>query len=461
MSIPNMKELAVREIKDIAGFGPQDTLVIFGEFFKAGYVSGLIDEAQKRGMNIIYSTVGRRDLKGQLQTPQLEELYFPHPNLKPSILNPNAPKKAQPSRKTKCFFIDTPLEAGFDMETSDSGKCPLDLCQSIKLNEWEKASLDPGVLESSQKRAHRSFEQRVQEWLRQLEILIPPEGNILIAHTMAGGVPRAKIFMPILNRVLKGIGKRFFPSEVFWQTDLGKLCSANFNEVTAETFKILIDLSTPLREKLEKQGREIFYTAYSYHGTEVLNGEDYVWQTYSPYLQGFAKIKLENISKDFFAQNIKTGVFNVPEILTRSSSVFPGVEIPLYTLLGALKRDGGDKGSALANIALNKLKANALAFIQENTKQYFESSTIKANSQFEKWPQHNSLPQMEQMLELSKTLFHLHKEEAESITPFLSQVVIGSTGRLIFQEIAESSQPVYWLNHDIIARDISLNAGSL
>ena len=438
-----MNLLAMREIPDKKGFSPQDTLVIFGEVFKGGYVSGLIQQAQKIGMKIIYSTVGRRDgPTGPLRKARLEELYWPVPTGQGAVPN------------HKNLFIDVPLEAGFDKEPASSGKTPVDLCQEIKLSDWEKACLDPDVLASAQKKARRAFENRVREWLKQLEQIISKEGHILIAHTMAGGVPRAKIFMPILNRVLKGRGQRFFPSKDFWQTDLGKLCETNFNEVTAKTFSTLIDLSSDLRDKLKKQNRSLFYTAYSYHGTEVLMGNSYVWQTYSPYLQGFAKIKLENMSRDCFAKGVKVCVFNVPEILTRSSAVFPGVEIPLYTLLGSLKKDGGKKGQEAAALLLKKLNSGALSFLMEKTKEYFESPAVQANSDFEQWPQHNSLSQMEQMLDLSKTLSGLHKEGEESITPCLSEMVLNSTGRLILQEMAEPSQPVCWLNHDIIACDL-------
>ena len=446
---------ALREIKAKKSFGPQDTLVIFGEFFKGGYVSGLIREAQKKGMNIIYSTVGRRDLNQKLQKTPLEDLYLPSQSSK--ALSIKLAYNNKVSSQNFVSVIDVPLEAGFDMEPADSGTSPIGLCQKIRLNEWEKAKLDTNVLKSAQQKARLSFESRVQLWLKQLEKLLPQTGHVLIAHTMAGGVPRAKIFMPILNRVFKGRGKRFFSSEAFWQTDLGKLCEANFKEVTANTFKTLITLSAPLRERLKTKGRQISYTAYSYHGTEVLIGKNYVWQTYSPYLQGFAKIELENISKQFFAQGVNTCVFNVPEILTKSSAIFPGVEIPLYTLLGAIQKEGGAKGQALIKTCLKKLKPDALPFIMENTKKYFESPIIKEHSHFERWPQHISLSQMEQMGQLSQTLFGLHKEGAESITPFLSEVVFGSTGRLISQEMTQPSQPICWLNHDIIARDIHKN----
>ena len=441
---------AIRKIKDM-GFGPEDTLVIFGEFFKEGYVSGLIRQAQKKGMNIVYSTVGRRDSEGTLKSPLSEELYFPPQSQKSKTLKPSQKGWADKSS----FFIDVPLEAGFDMEPADSGKRPIDLCQSIKLNEWESAILDKNMLEDSRTKARISFEKRVQEWAGRLEKLLPESGNILIAHTMAGGVPRSKIFMPVLNRVLKGRGKRFFSSEVFWQSDLGQLCAKNFHEVTAETYRTLIKATHALREKRHKKNSTVFYTAYSYHGTEVLMGETYKWQSYSPYLQGFAKLQLENISKDFFAKGIKTCVFNVPEILTRSSSVFPGVEIPLYTLLGALKREGEKKGQAIVDTCRTKMKEGAFDFIMQSTKKYFVSPAVQKNTQFEKWPQHNSLEQMEQMLALSKTLFACHKEGEQSITPFLSEQVFASSGRLIFQEISRPSGPLCYLGHDIIARDIA------
>jgi hypothetical protein len=272
---------------------------------------------------------------------------------------------------------------------------------------------------------------------------------------MAGGVPRAKILLPVLNRVLKGAGKRFFSSETFWKSDLGWLCEKNFHEVTAQTYKYLIELTSPLREQLKKHNREVFYTAYSYHGTEVLTGDRYQWQSYAPYLQGFAKLELEKISTDFHNKGGRTCVFNVPEILTKSSAVFPGVEIPLYTILGALKKEGGEKGAQIISHCLSKMTDNAFDIIMETTKNYIESEEIKKQSIFEKWPQHNSNEHMEKMLSTSKILAGLHKDPAESITPFLSEVLFSSCGNLILQEMHHSPLPVCWLGHDVIAADIS------
>ena len=422
---------AVREIKDIK-FNESDTLVIFGEVFPGGYVSGLIQVAKAKGMKVIYSTVGRRDAEGALRKLDAQEL------------------ESQPDP-----LINVPLEAGFDMEPADSGERPVDLCRDIKLNGWEQASLDKNLMENSRKKAISSFRQRTEQWATELSQTLPDKGNVLIAHTMAGGVPRTKILLPVLNRVLKGAGKRFFSSETFWKSDLGWLCEKNFHEVTAQTYRHLIELTSPLRKQLKKNNREVFYTAYSYHGTEVLTGDRYQWQSYAPYLQGFAKLELEKISTDFHNKGVRTCVFNVPEILTKSSAVFPGVEIPLYTILGALKKAGGEKGDRIISHCLSKLTDNAFDIIMDTTKNYIESEEIKKQSIFEKWPQHNSNEHMEKMLSTSKTLADLHKDPAESITPFLSEVLFNSCGNLILQEMHHSPLPVCWLGHDVIAADVS------
>ena len=426
-----MKLQAVRNIKNI-DFSELDTLVVFGEVFPGGYVSGLIRSAQAKGMKVIYSTVGRRDSDGKLRKLNSQEL------------------ESQPTP-----LINVPLEAGFDMEPSSSGQRPVDLCQEIRLSGWDQASLDKNLIEDSRKRSVLSFQNRTRQWLKELAQILPDKGNVLIAHTMAGGVPRVKILLPVLNRVLKGVGKRFFSSEIFWKSDLGWLCENNFNEVTAQTYKHLIELSSPLREQLSKNGRQIFYTAYSYHGTEVLMGDQYHWQTYSPYLQGFAKLELENISSSFYSEGINTCVFNVPEILTKSSAVFPGVEIPLYTILGALKKDGGESGQKTVSHCLEQMTENAFNIIMETTKNYFESEEVKKQSVFEKWPQHNSAEQMEKMLSISKKLAGLHKDTSKSITPFLSETLFSSCGNLILQEISQTNQQAFcWLGHDVMASDI-------
>ncbi len=79
--------------------------------------------------------------------------------------------------------------------------------------------------------------------------------------------------------------------------------------------------------------------AFGYHGTEILIDGRYAWQSYSPYLQGFAKVELENIARKALHEGIQASVYNAPEILTNSSSIFLGVEVALYPLLGAMKKE--------------------------------------------------------------------------------------------------------------------------
>jgi nicotinamidase-related amidase len=51
----------LRDVPSKVSFTNKDVLVVFGEVFARGYVNGLIDEAKKAGMKVIFSTVGRRD----------------------------------------------------------------------------------------------------------------------------------------------------------------------------------------------------------------------------------------------------------------------------------------------------------------------------------------------------------------------------------------------------------------
>jgi len=90
---------------------------------------------------------------------------------------------------------------------------------------------------------------------------------------------------------------------------------------------------TPLpdfRKRAEQAGSRVACTAYGYHGTGILVNGSYQWQSYTPYLQGFAKMRLEDHAVAARKQGINATVFNCPEILTNSSALFLGVELSLY-----------------------------------------------------------------------------------------------------------------------------------
>ncbi len=425
----------LREFPSTVPFQQGDYLVVFGELFQRGYANGIVEAAEKSGLNIIYSTVGRRDTDEGLRPLTDQEI------------------------KDKGHFplINIPLEAGFDLEpASSSGKSPVDQLHGIKLSDWNRVNMNFHELEQSRSEGIKHFRERVKKYLIELEKIIPPQANILFVHTMAGGVPRAKIVMPAMNRVFKGSGDRYASSKEFWSSDLGQFCAASFEEVTAQTLKHLLELSTPLRERAHRHNKKISYVAYGYHGTEILVNHQYQWQSYSPYLQGFAKMKLEDIACEYFDQGVSVCVYNAPEILTHSSSIFLGVEVSLYPLAGALQKEGGDKAKiqSLLNHCQNKLKnpQDLLGEVMNFTTKYMQSETTQLWSSFEQWPQHNGLEQMNQMRNASSYLIDLHKDPKDLITSDLSEVVFRACGQIMLSDGYTPQKPVWWLGHDIVAK---------
>jgi len=425
---------AIRHLTENKTFGKGDVLVLFGELFQRGYANGLVDEAQRRGMTMISSTVGRREKDHSLRPLTTEESsHIPRP------------------------LINVPLEAGFDLEPATAGgPTPVDFLKELKLQDWKEAKLNQDLIHQSQKNGHLRFQKQLDQYMKELEALIPPGANVLFAHIMAGGVPRAKIIMPLMNRVFKGTGDRHLSSQEFWESSIGQLCSESFFDVTAETFNQLILSSEKIRNKVTQNKKKVAYLAYGYHGTEVLIGNNYTWQTYTPYLQGWAKMRLEDYSQEWSQKGVTTCVYNCPEILTNSSSIFQGVEISLYPLLSALKKESPHSPQVQKIIekctSLIK-KEVGLEQLIEYVNSYLQSETIRQFCNFEKWPQHNTKVQMEKMLETSNGLYDMHQNPKEEILPVLSEVVFQACGKMMLNDIAHPESPVSWLNHDVIAKN--------
>lgn len=425
--------LPLRSTSEQHGWSNKDVVVIFGEVFSRGYVNGLIEEARRGGATVIFSTVGRRDDTGNLRPLNSEELK----------------EKDQP-------LINIPLEAGFDMEPSSDGKTLTQSLQGLKLSEWKDASVSESLLEDCRNRGVESFRARTKQYISALNDMIPESSNVLFVHTMAGGVPRAKIVMPAMNRVFKGAGDRFASSEELWSSSLGKLCDASFMEVTAETLHHLIDLSSSLRERQKRNGARVSYVAYGYHGTEVLIGNEYKWQSYSPYLQGFAKLRLEDIAQKAFTDGVSVTVFNAPEILTNSSSVFLGVEVPLYQLIFSLEKELGSGHPLVVKVkdeCQRLLKSDvSLSEVKSYLDQYFTSETMQQWSHFAQWPQHNGPEQMQMMRDTSDQMIAWHKDPKQLLTLDLSELVFKACGRAMWSESWEPRSPVWWIGHDLVAR---------
>lgn len=427
---------SVRTVPPAPPYKPGDVLVVFGELFARGYANGIVDEALAAGLKVIYSTVGRRDENNQLRPLNAVELA------------------AQPKD-----FINVPLEAGFDMEIATSGKSPVDQLQGVKMSEWAQAKLDWTSIEESRKKGVERFRKNTALYMEKLAPMIPKGANVIFAHIMAGGVPRTKVIMPTMNKVFKGTGDRHLSSEQLFAADLGKFSLINFEEVTAQTLTHLIDLSGNVRKQIEADGGTVRYIAYGYHGTEILNQGRYEWQTYTPYFQGWAKMKLEQVARDAKAKGIEASVYNCPEILTNSSSIFQGVEVSLYPLMAAIKKEApsSEYAKAILERCQSLLKHEyTLDDVQKFIEGYLSHPLMKQfNADFERWPRHNTKEQMELMLQSSDHLIEMHKDPKQLITFVLSEEVFKATGLVMYRDSFKPQAPVLWLNHDVLAQVIA------
>lgn len=421
-------------LPEAAGYQAGDVLVLIGELFGRGYANGLLEEAERLGMTVIGTTVGRRDSDGTLRQLNDTELAEAESLLGGRIIN-------------------IPLEAGFDMESPGNAPSVAERLKKAKPDEWDKISFEDGFIQQAINLGQERFRSNLQQVLAELEKLVPASSNIVLAHTMAGGIPRARFFMPLLNRVFKGTGDKYLASQPFWQSEIGQLCDASFNEVTADTFLHLIELSEPLRNRAGSAGSRVAYTAYGYHGTAVLVNGQHQWQSYTPYLQGFAKMRLEDHAAAARKQGINATVFNCPEILTNSSALFLGVELSLYPLLTSLQQAAPQAAKALTERCAALLAdGSSLDQMLAGAAAYLTDPLINNALDFDSWPQHSSQEQMELMLENSSHLIGMHKDQKQLVCAELSRVVFRTTGRLILQGSWSSTEAAVWLNHDTIAK---------
>jgi len=428
----------LRHIPHANVFRKGDVFVLFGELFGRGYVNGLIDEARAAGMTIVGITVGRRDESGALRALTAEE-------------------HAEAEEKLGGRIINVPLMAGFDMDAPEGEQNPTEMLSGITLKNWQEEKLDWAKIEACREAGVRRFTSSAASVMAEIDKLIPEGANVFFAHTMAGGIPKIKAFLAIANRIYKGRGERFMSSRALLDSDLGKLILMNFDEVTANTLKYLIDASAPIRERVTKAGGEVRYTAYGYHGTEVLIGGEYVWQTYTNYTQGYAKKRLESVAEAAWKQGVWATVFNCPEIRTNSSDIFVGVELPLIPLLNALKREGGgawaDEQWRICQDLLND--GVSLQSVLDKLEGYNQDATSAHFRNFEAWPMDNTPELAEVMIGTSDEITALHKDRKALITDHLSSLVLEGAGPLMFHGASEKIAPVLWLSHDIIARQLN------
>jgi len=432
----------LQQLPDIAGYKSGDVLVLAGELFGRGYANGLVDEARRIGMTVIGTTVGRRDTDGTLRPLTADELAESEALLGGRIIN-------------------VPLEAGFDMEAV-AGQPPVtEQLKKARPDDWNSISFAEGFIEQACAAGTKRFRAALSQVVKELDGMIPVGANVLFAHTMAGGIPRVRVFMPLLNRVFKGTGDKYLPSGDFWNSQIGHLCDVSFNEVTADTFRYLLEGTAELRGRISEGGGRACYTAYGYHGTEVLVNGEYLWQSYTPYVQGLAKMRLEDIAVEASRQGIPATVFNCPEIQTNSSALFLGVEISLYPLLTAIRRVAGEEASAglFARCQGMLKEGETVENLLRRANAYLASPVLTAIVKYETWPQHNTLEQAELMLAASAELMGMHADQKQLVCAELSKVVFQSTGRLMVHASWSPAAPALWLNHDIIARLVADERG--
>ena len=429
----------LRNIPQSNIFRKGDTFVLFGELFGRGYANGLVDEARKAGMTIVGVTVGRRDENNALRPLNAEELAIAETNLGGKIFN-------------------VPLMAGFDLDSPAGTPTPTDMLGGMTLKSWQEDKLDFKHIEKCREVGVKRFKDSVAKVMTELDGKIKDGSNVFFAHTMAGGIPKVKVFLAIANRIYKGRGERFLSSRALIDSDLGKMILMNFDEVTANTFQHLIDGSAAIRARMEKTGGQVRYTAYGYHGTEILIDGKYQWQTYTNYTQGKAKMRLEQVAEKAWQQGIKATVFNCPEIRTNSSDIFVGVELSLFPLLTALKKENGGSWADQQWKACQALlqEGSSLDSLLTKIEEYNKSSTMKTFRNFEAWPMDNNAELADLMIGTSDDITQMHIERKSLITDLLSALVLEGTGPLMFHEASKPSAPVLWLNHDVIAKQLSL-----
>ncbi|MGN0933815.1 enoyl ACP reductase FabMG family protein [Falsigemmobacter intermedius] len=418
-------------------FGQGDVFVLFGELFGRGYATGLVNEAKAAGMTIIGITVGRRDENNTLRKLTDEELATAEANLGGKIIN-------------------VPLMAGFDLDAPAGEPTPTDLVNALTVDTWQDEKLDFDHIEKCRQLGQTRFKTALAEVMEQIDALIPSGKNVYFAHTMAGGIPKAKVFLVIANRIYKGRGARHMSSQALIDSDLGKLILQNFDEVSANTFGYLLEASSKIRERVEASGGQVRYTAYGYHGTSVLIDGEYKWQTYTNYTQGYAKMRLENFAKAAWDKGIKASVFNCPEIRTNSSDVFAGLELSLLPLLDALRHE---QGGAFADAVWAECQALlkdgvALEDLLQKVRDFQASPEMQPYYNFEAWPMPNSPGQAEQTIGTSQDIVNLHKDLKVLVSDALSHHVLNATGRLIFGAASDPEGPVLWLNHDVVAKQL-------
>jgi hypothetical protein len=160
------------------------------------------------------------------------------------------------------------------------------------------------------------------------------------------------------------------------------------------------------------------------------------------------------MAEDAWAQGTKATVYNCPEILTNSTGIFVGVEVPLYPFMTALRREK-TAAEALAKCHALLKDGVTLDEVQAFTDKTLTDPAIQETSQYDKWPTHNTKQQMEVLIGAAGHLVDLHKDPKDLITFVLSEEIFRATGSIMFHDAWQLQAPVLWLGHDVLAKALA------
>jgi hypothetical protein len=165
-------------------------------------------------------------------------------------------------------------------------------------------------------------------------------------------------------------------------------------------------------------------------------------------------MRLEEIAARAWEKGVRATVFNCPEIQTNSSALFLGVEISLYPLLNAMEKEGGGPAADRIRTACGSLLKHGVTVEELLTaaEAYLSDPLLEPFREFDSWPHHNTSAQAAFMLNSANAMLEMNRDPKEIVCAELSRAVFRAVGRLMFRTSWAAAAPVYWLNHDVVAR---------
>ncbi|MES3036793.1 MAG: hypothetical protein V4736_02715, partial [Bdellovibrionota bacterium] len=141
--------------------------------------------------------------------------------------------------------------------------------------------------------------------------------------------------------------------------------------------------------------------------------------------------------------------------LTNSSSIFQGVEVPLYPLLKALQKNPSPKHDKIWQECKSRLKDDVtIEQIVGITDSFLKSNEARSVCDFPNWPSHSKREQLDKLLTTSDQLRQLHKDEKSLITEFLSEFIFDRCGQIMLDEGFKPGAPYCWINHDVLTNPV-------